>query len=54
MNGTQWRYITPCCETTSWRWRSTLGMYYCYHCKSKSKTLIDKKTDTRVQSVGER
>jgi|GEM_PF-5577172 len=49
-----WRYVTPCCKTTCWNFRPTLGVYYCKDCRSRTTKLLDKKTDRRVMGVGKR
>lgn len=49
-----WRYVTPCCGSTAWQWRSELGAYYCRSCREHRDALTDKKTDKRVQGVGQR
>lgn len=41
----QWRYVTPCCETTAWAFRPTLGRYYCRRCTEPFVKLHDKKHD---------
>ena len=44
MSRPSWRYRSACCNSSAWRYRPTLGVYYCPLCGEHSERLVDAKT----------